>query len=386
MLRPPASAFPDPRAPGANLRSAWLRATRRGARRAPGPIGRPVRWHETAREGILPAVPHAAAEVPARMSPTPVALARWGSFHVGGREVRVAGEAAREILFTPGSAPAILDPNGTYLVGAMYAQVMEPAPRRGAVPLMLWHGGGLTGACWESTPDGREGWQHFFFRQGWETVLTDAVERGRSGWTRIPEETGGVPVILTVENPWERFRIGPGTPQEGRVFPGQQFPADMASWRAFIRGCVPRFTTTDDLTLAAYCALLDRIGPSVVVAHSQGGFFAWRAAQERPGKVRALVLVEPASTGLAEKAAALAAVPVLMLYGDHIAEDPRWPAIRARGLAFAEAVRAAGGAVEVLDLPALGIRGNSHMIMMDRNSDSVAALVQEWLSRRGLHA
>lgn len=314
----------------------------------------------------------------------PLCLARWGSFHVGGREVVVAGQAPREVTFTPGSAPALLDPNGTYLMGAMYAQVMEPAPLRGAVPLMLWHGGGLTGACWETTPDGREGWQHFFLRRGWEVVVTDAVERGRSGWMRIPEETGGEAVTLTLENPWERFRIGPSTPQDGRVHPGQQFPADIESWRNFIRQCVPRFTTTDDLTLAAYGALLDRVGPSVVVAHSQGGFFAWRAAQEWPDKVRALVLVEPASTGLAEKVAALRDVPVLMIYGDYIADDPRWPAIRARGLAFADAVRAAGGHVDVVDLPAGGIHGNSHMIQMDRNSDVVAGLVQDWLVARGL--
>lgn len=314
----------------------------------------------------------------------PVSLARWHSFHVGGREVAVTGQPAREVTFTPGSAPARLDPNGTYLVGGMYAQILAPTPRHGAVPLMLWHGGGLTGACWETTPDGREGWQHFFLRRGWEVVVSDAVERGRSGWVRIPEETGGVPVTLTLENPWERFRIGPGTPQQGRAFEGQQFPADAASWRAFIRQGVPRFTTTDELTLAAYGALLARVGPSVVVAHSQGGFFAWRAAQEWPERVRALVLVEPAGTGLAEKAAALAGIPVLMIFGDFIEGDDRWPAIRARGLAFAAQVRAAGGAVEVVDLPAQGIRGNSHMVMMDRNSDRVAGVVQAWLARRGL--
>lgn len=314
----------------------------------------------------------------------PLALARWGSFHVGGQEVSVSGEPPREVLFTPGSAPAQLDPNGTYLVGAMYAQYMTPEPRRGTLPLMLWHGGGLTGACWETTPDGREGWQQFFARQGWETIVTDAVERGRAGWMRIPEETGGIPVTITVENPWTRFRIGTGTPQDGALLPGNQFPGDAASWRNFIRQCVPRFTSTDALTLAAYGALLDRVGPSVVVAHSQGGFFAWRAAQEWPDKVRALVLVEPASTGLAEKVAALAGIPVLMLYGDYIEGDPRWPTIRAKGIAFAEAVRAAGGSVDVVDLPAHGITGNSHMIQMDRNSDVVAALVQDWLAAKGL--
>jgi hypothetical protein len=83
-----------------------------------------------------------------------------------------------------------------------------------------------------------------------------------------------------------------------------------------------------------------------------------------------------------EKVAALAGIPVLMIYGDFIAGDARWPEIRARGVAFAEAVRAAGGQVDVVDLPARGIRGNSHMIMMDRNSDAVAGLVQDWLVAR----
>ena len=84
------------------------------------------------------------------------------------------------------------------------------------------------------------------------------------------------------------------------------------------------------------------------------------------------------------KAAALKGVPVLMLYGDFIAQDARWPAIRANGVRFAEAVRAAGGAVDVVDLPERGIRGNSHMVMMDHNGDEVAALVQDWLAAKGL--
>jgi pimeloyl-ACP methyl ester carboxylesterase len=85
------------------------------------------------------------------------------------------------------------------------------------------------------------------------------------------------------------------------------------------------------------------------------------------------------------KAAALRDVPVLMVYGDYITQDARWPAIRANGLRFAEAVRAAGGTVDVVDLPERGIRGNSHMIMMDRNGDQVAQLVQELLAGRGLY-
>ena len=56
----------------------------------------------------------------------PVSLADWGSFHVGGREVTIAGQPGREVLFAPGGVPAMVDPNGTYLIGALYAHYMIP--------------------------------------------------------------------------------------------------------------------------------------------------------------------------------------------------------------------------------------------------------------------
>jgi pimeloyl-ACP methyl ester carboxylesterase len=303
----------------------------------------------------------------------PVALAAWGSFHVGGREVAVSGEPLREVPLVPGSPPLRLDPNGTYLMGAMYAQY-------GTVPLLFWHGGGLSGASWETTPDGREGWQHFFLRQGWTTIVSDAVERGRAGWTLIPEQTGGAPVLLPARDPWERFRIGdgPGSHARGTAWPGGQFPVE--AYENLIRQIVPRFTTTDSHTLEAYLALLDRVGPAAIIAHSQGGVFAHRAARERPDLVRALVLIEPASIAEPEPVTA----PLLLVYCDRIAEDARWPAIRASGLRLAEAQRAGGGLADVLDLPAQGVRGNSHMLMMDRNSDDVASLAQAWFAGRGL--
>lgn len=172
-----------------------------------------------------------------------VSLADWGSFHVGGRDHVVSGQPVREVLFTPGGVPAKVDPNGTYLVGSMYAQYMIPEPTRGRVPLLMWHGGGLTGVTWENTPDNREGWQHFFLRRGWPVYVSDAVERERSGWTMIPEATGGQPVFLTVDNPFERFRIGdgPGSYARQAVLPGNQFPSDPESYRNFVRQNVPRF-------------------------------------------------------------------------------------------------------------------------------------------------
>ena len=107
----------------------------------------------------------------------PIALRDMGSFHVGGRLVEISGKPIKEITFAPGGVPAKIDPNGTYQVEQMYVQYFLPANEKGAYPLLLWHGGGLTGATYETTPDGREGWLNYFLRKGWSVYNSDAVER-----------------------------------------------------------------------------------------------------------------------------------------------------------------------------------------------------------------
>ena len=83
-----------------------------------------------------------------------------------------------------------------------------------------------------------------------------------------------------------------------------------------MRQIVPRWTTTDAAVTAAYVALIDRVGDAVVMVHSQAGQFGWRAAQARPGEVKALILLEPAGVGDAAAMAALRGLPVLLVYGD----------------------------------------------------------------------
>jgi pimeloyl-ACP methyl ester carboxylesterase len=100
--------------------------------------------------------------------------------------------------------------------------------------------------------------------------------------------------------------------------------------------------------------------------------------------VKALVMVEPANGGDLAKAANLKNTPVLAVWGDYLAQDPRWSKIREVDNRYFDAVRTAGGSVDVVDLPSKGIRGNSHMVMMDKNSDQVAGVIQQWLAGREL--
>src|ERR1700739_3534397 len=85
----------------------------------------------------------------------PISLRDMGSFHFGGRLGVITGKPIKEITFTPGGVPAKVDPNGTYQVEQMYVQYFLPANEHGAYPLLLWHGGGLTGVTRERTPERR---------------------------------------------------------------------------------------------------------------------------------------------------------------------------------------------------------------------------------------
>jgi pimeloyl-ACP methyl ester carboxylesterase len=253
---------------------------------------------------------------------------------------------------------------------------------------LLWHGGGLTGVTYETTPDGREGWLNYFLRKGWSVYNSDAVERGRAGWAQYPDIFKGEPVFLTTSNPFERFRIGAGPgsydpdPAKRKLMPGSQFPNE--GYENFVKQNVPRWTTTDDATIAAYIAEIDRIGPCIILFHSQAGSFGFKVAQARPDKVKALIAVEPAGVGDPARVDALKNIPTLFIYGDYIEQDSRWPKIRATGVAFADSIKAAGGTADVVDLPRVGIKGNSHMMMMDKNNTEIAALIQNWLEGKGL--
>src|SRR5262245_31535577 len=159
----------------------------------------------------------------------PIALRDMGSFHIGGKVVEVSGRPVREIVRVPGGPPSRLDPNGRFQVEQMYVQYFLPQIRRGKYPLLLWHGGGLTGASFETTPDGREGWLNMFLRKGWDVYISDAVERGRSSLAS-PDGWNGDPSFLTQTHPFERIRIATGQgsihrdPAKRRASPGTALP------------------------------------------------------------------------------------------------------------------------------------------------------------------
>jgi pimeloyl-ACP methyl ester carboxylesterase len=226
-------------------------------------------------------------------SPADYLVKEIGSFHVGGRTETLTGLPTREIVFTAGAPPLKVDPNGEFEVEQMYVQYVKLAQPTARFPLLLWHGGGLSGVTWETKPDGKPGWQHFFLNAGHDVYVSDAVERGRASWARYPEIYKSEPFFRSKKEAWELFRIGPSYEVGGRrePFEGQQFPIE--AFDQFGKQGVLRWATNDAATQRAYDALVQKICPCVVIVHSQGGNFGFNAALNAPDKVKALVAIEP---------------------------------------------------------------------------------------------
>ena len=62
-----------------------------------------------------------------------------------------------------------------------------------------------------------------------------------------------------------------------------------------------------------------------------------------------------------------------------------WSGIKAGSFEFAEAYNAAGGDATVIDLPAIGITGNSHFMFQELNNQEIADHIEAWLAERGLN-
>lgn len=313
-----------------------------------------------------------------------MAVADVGGFQIGGTTVVLEGMPIKEQTFTNGMKPIKVDPNGTFVTGQMYVGYVKLAEPVSDYPILMWHGGGMTGVTWQDKPDGGAGWEKYFLKSGYSTYVSDAVERGRSSWSQFPEIYASKPVFRTLEDAWGAFRIGPeggwsADPAQRQAFQNTQFPAE--AFVQFGKQFVPRWLTNDDATQAAYDELIGMVCPCIVMAHSQGGNFAYNAALNNPELVKAVILIEPSGAPNPQDvdAAKLREIPHLAVWGDNIAKHPVWPRLVEASRNWREAVNGAGGDFDWLDLPAEGITGNSHFPMMDKNSDQIAALIVAWI-------
>src|SRR5258706_2175200 len=280
-------------------------------------------------------VASANAMADSRGKPRPLIIEKQGSFTAGGK-VMTAPDTFDPLGWNVSTNP----PAGQTLhCDHAYASYQIPLNAR-KLPLVMWHGNEETGQSWETTPDGRDGFQNIFVRRAFSVYQVDQPRRGRAGRSCVPPTTL-TPPFDDQSAVFGLFRLGVWP----NYFPGLAFPTDQATWHEFNRWRTPNTGPFDNVVVSdGVAALFEKIGPGILITHSQGGGPGWLTGMKSE-KVRAIVSFEPGSSfafpenemptpipGSFDTLAGrpvppadfmrLTKIPILLVYGDNIPETP----------------------------------------------------------------
>jgi hypothetical protein len=327
------------------------------------------------------AVTAAAQDVSDLQTPkSPLVLKNQGSFVVGGQVIAAQG------VDVGATAP------GHITVGQMYVEYMIP---QGAtkVPVVMVHGGGLSGKSFQTTPDGRMGWNEYFVRQGHPVYNADQILRARSSFdpTVINQVRAGLlpsTALFTItrttdEAAWQNFRFGPSF---GVPWPDEQFPVEHAA--DFSRQGTADLSAALPTPNPNYKALSDlaiKLGGAVLMGHSQSSAFPLYAAITNSAGIKGAIFLETTNAARCtlftdQEIAKLATIPILFEFNDHLDQQPAGVLASFNNCkVLIGKINAAGGNATMLHPADLGIHGNSHMVMLDKNNLQIADLILKWL-------
>ena len=334
----------------------------------------------------------------AKVNKTPISIQEQGRFTVGGKVKTSEGTYTpipKSIADRKGGAfwdayNASIEAGGQTLHGdhaSVFYQIPVKAKKN---PLVFLHGYGGGVQTWQTTPDGREGFDTIFLRKGYSIYLIDQPRQGSASKTTEKYEIKAVPD----EQFWyAQFRIG--------VYPnmnkGVAFPADKESQEQFFRSMTTSTGAFDlNLITDSMVKLFEKIGKGIFITHSAGGAVGWMTAI-KSDKVTAVVSYEPGAFPFPEGEVPekiesrfgdvapmvvskedfkkLTKIPIIIYFGDFIPEQldgtqggEQWYIRMKLAQQFVETVNKYRGKAELVHLPKVGIKGNTHFIFSDLNN------------------
>lgn len=345
--------------------------------------------------------------------------------------VSLAGDADEQesiVLRTMGSilfggSVTTMEDGDTFHGDHGYAQFFVPRKSR-TLPMVMWHGIGQHGKTYETTPDGRDGYMQIMPRRDWSVYIIDQPRRGRAGRTLAKNPESVIPTTMRESSAWNAFRLGVWVPPAKRpFFSSLQFPRDEFSVDQFWRQQTPDtgeepFTPEYRKFMAQTVGdLFKKIGPGILITHSNSGQYGWATAMEHPELVKAVIAYEPGACAFPENELPeaipaghplvdvtqapqavpmetfmnLTKMPILIVYGDNIATEQSevfnsevWRVAKERARQMVETINRHGGDALLIDLPAMGIYGNTHIPFADLNNVEIADQLSAYLARKGL--
>lgn len=336
----------------------------------------------------------------AACSDNDIKIAKQGSFAVGGTTIQRDGSYDNSKFV--GWAEQV-ETGQSYRADHAFVNYQIPT-KANKYPLIFIHGYGGSGVCWEMTPDDRDGFATLMLKKKYPTYVMDLPGRGRAGRTTTENHTKPVADEMFWFDIW-RIGLWPNYNE------GVQFSKNKEYLSQFFREMTPDLSDHKQ-DIPAIKALADKIGDNILVTHSAGGYPGWIAAMQN-ANVKAVAAFEPGGyvfpkgevpepiSGLtgtlrgvevsAEEFKKLTEIPIVLYFGDYIPEEPsknlgdeNWRVRLAMARKFVETVNKHGGNATLVELPKLGIKGNTHFLMQDLNNDVIADLFDKWLKENKL--
>jgi pimeloyl-ACP methyl ester carboxylesterase len=326
-------------------------------------------------------------------------------------------------------------PGNEVLSGQMYVEKLQPRRVSQRYPIVLIHGNWQTATNWMQTPDGRPGWADYFLERGYIVYLVDQPARGRSPWnastdgriqgrsSSFVEQRFSAPELSKL---WPQAMKHTQWPGDGDRKGRQGDPVFDAFYATQFES-LESGVETQNLILAAGTALLDKIGPAILLTHSQSGSFGWILADARPKAVKGIIAVEPSGPPFRnavfdeEKGRAWGAADIPLTYDPPVKNaseiairqqpspdgpdlvrcwaqaDPPRLLVNLQGIRVlivtgeasyhapydhctAQFLTQAGVPNTHFRLEEQGIHGNGHMMMLEKNNLQIAALIQKWIA------
>lgn len=329
-----------------------------------------------------------------------ITIARQGHFSVGGQTIQRSGEYDNSKFVGWAEQE---ETGQSFRADHAFVDFQIPADSK-KLPLVYVHGYGGSGVCWQMTPDGREGFATLMLRRGWSSYVVDLPGRGRAG------RTSATTTAKPVQSSTKCSGSTSGVLAYGKDYnEGVQFPKDSTSLSQFFREMTPDLSN-HQLDVPALGALAERIGDHILVTHSAGGFPGWMSAMQN-SEVKGVASYEPGgfvfpegevpdridglTGGVAgtavpmEQFKRLTEIPIILYFGDYIPETPsknlgdeNWRVRLQMARKFVEAINRHGGNATLVELPKIGIYGNTHFLMQDLNNAELANLLDKWLNRQ----
>jgi pimeloyl-ACP methyl ester carboxylesterase len=351
----------------------------------------------------------------------PLTIAKQGYFFVGGKYVD--------------------EPKSQVLAGHAYVDYQIPQELKHPYPIVMIHGCCSAGSSWNGTPDGRDGWAQYFLSKGYAVYIMDQVGRGRSAYVDSAYGPNNPKAPKFVEREfiaYEKYNLFPQAHLHTQ-WPGPGTVGDpmFDQFQAMMEPDFKDRVVREKFNRPAGVALLDKIGPAILMAHSQAGIYAWGIANDRPNLIKGMIMVEAAGSpfheianvgppdwfkdeGLskpwgftrtpvdfdppisdpselaleqqekpdapdlfrcwrqkepARQLVKLKGIPIMLLHAEASFAMPTAHC----GAAF---LKQAGVDNDFVKLADLGIHGNGHFMMLEKNSLQIAGVIADWLNKR----